>query len=335
MITLSIVTWNCETTIVDCLDSIKKQTIDDFQILIIDNNSEDNTVNIIQNYYDKRIQFHALNSNLGFTGGHNLALKHALGEFILFVNPDIVLRQDYLENAVFSFEQNPQFGCINGLLLQICDNLKTTIIDSAGLCFARSRRFFLRYSGQDIGDVRLSREEIFGCDGALPFYRSQMIKDLSINGEFFDEAFFAHKEDWDVAWRARLFGWKTIFEPKCVAWHVRSFRPGNLHSRKMQSPTTKIHAIKNQFYLIVKNDRMSDFLRDFPFIIARQLAIFIFSILTDIKSLKAYYLVVKNLPALLKKRREIKKRQRLVDNSPRKWLYTDNRLNSNGKNYKN
>jgi len=314
------VTWNNKSTIADCLDSIKNQTQKELQIIIIDNHSEDGTIQIIKGHDDNRIQFIQLNHNIGFAGGHNLALKHALGDYVLFINPDIIMQPNYIENAIISFLQNPTIGCIAGLLKQVSDGNKTNIIDSAGLCFARDRRFYLRYYGKDCRSLRLDREEIFGCDGALPFYRFEMIQDLSIDGDFFDESFFAHKEDWDISWRARLLGWNTLFEPTCIAWHVRSFRPNDLKSRNKQNDATRVNAIKNQYYLMIKNEDISSFLLDFPLIILRQFAIFIFIILRDFKSVRAYFLIIKNLPALFRKRKEIKLRQKVTGRSLRKWI---------------
>lgn len=323
MITISIVTWNNESTIFNCLNSILSQTVVETEIIIIDNNSKDNTVQIITNFNDSRIKLFPLTRNTGFTGGHNFALKQISKEteYILLANPDVILQPNYIEKALLIFSLYPHIGCISGLLLQNINGNPTFNIDSAGLCFSRSRRFFLRFYGKNSKDFELQRKEIFGCDGALPFYRKAMVRDLYVDYEFFDESFFCHKEDWDVSWRAQLLGWKTLFVPECIAWHVRSFRPNDPDSRKSQSTIIRIHSIKNQFFLIFKNENFNNFLFDFPFILARQIAIFFYVLTCDFKSIRAYWLVIKNFNTLIKKRKIIMQKRRISRLSLRQWLH--------------
>ncbi len=150
-----------------------------------------------------------------------------------------------------------------------------------------------------------------------------MIDDISIDGSFFDPAFFAHKEDHDIAWRSRLLGWTTVFEPTCLAYHPRVFRPGDLSVRKSLSSDIKFHAVKNDLLMLLKNEQLSNFARDFLYIIPRRLAIAAYSLFAERSSLAAYKYVAQRLGAVLQQRRQIQERARLSPSEIRRWIRDD------------
>ena len=135
-----------------------------------------------------------------------------------------------------------------------------------------------------------------------------MIDDLTFEGQFFDEMFFAHKEDHDISWRARLFGWKTVFDPGCIATHPRVFRPGNLQLRRRLTPELKYHAVKNDLLLLLKNEGGANFVRDFPHIVPRRLAILGYALLLEQRSLKSYWFVLRHWTEIMRARRRIRER---------------------------
>lgn len=303
-LTISIVTWNSADSIEACIDSILQQTFYDYELIIVDNNSSDKTSHHIRKYNDHRIQFTQLSTNTGYCGGHNITIQNSKSEFVLLVNPDVVLTPNYISNALISIQKDETIGTLCGLLLQGDINNNNVPIDGAGLQVTRTRRMLLRYHEKKLNTVHLKRTEVFGSDGALPLYRRKMIEDISINQKFFDEMFFAHKEDWDVSWRAHLQGWKTIFDPICVAKHPRHFKPGSLQLRKSISNTIKYHTIKNQLLLHIKNENKISVL-DFSLIIIRQVSIFIYLLFYERQSLKAYTFIVKNRRQILSNRQII------------------------------
>src|SRR5260370_31084723 len=77
-----------------------------------------------------------------------------------------------------------------------------------------------------------------------------MIGDVSIGGDFFDPDFFSYREDADVAWRSQLLGWRCIYTPAAVGWHVRSVVPGD---RRSITPSINMHSVKNRFLMRIKN----------------------------------------------------------------------------------
>lgn len=306
---VSIVTWNSEQTISACVESLLHQTYQDFKIIIVDNNSLDKTCEIIEHFADDRIHLNRRKENTGFCGGHNFSITNSSSEYILLVNPDVILYPDYIEKAIRRIESDARVGTVCGLLLQSEASDPNCVIDSAGLELKRSGVMRLKHHGKKISESRLELEKVFGADGALPLYRRLMTEDISYNGEFFDEMFFAHKEDWDVSWRAQIYGWNTLFDPSCIAIHPRHFKPKSLKVRSNISDEIKIHSVKNQLILLLKNEKASSFLLNCVFIIPRQLLIYMYILLFEQKSLKAYQFVYRNYKRIKAKRKVIQSRR--------------------------
>ncbi len=302
MVTISIVMWNSSDSIADCVQSLLDQKFQDFEILISDNNSTDDSYKVIESFNDSRITLFKLTSNTGFCGGHNNNIRKAQGDVVLLVNPDVIMTLDYLDNVLSVFSIDSKIGTVCGLLLQ---DAATNIIDSAGMIFKNNFRYKLRYYNDLISTKNLKIEEVDGADGALPIYRREMIRDISIDNSFFDERFFAHKEDWDISWRSKNYGWKTYFTPHAIAYHPRYFKPKKLKLRSQIPAFIKYHAIKNQFLLVMNNYFLpKDLMKLFHFFL-REIFVFSYLLCFERTSLKAYGYILKNWKTILGIRKKI------------------------------
>jgi len=299
---ISLVTWNSEKLLKDCLESVIRQTYKDFKLFIFDNYSTDNTISIVNDFLDTRFNLIRNNKNIGYCGGHNYVINNTDSEYVLLLNPDIILDDYYIELALKKIANYNDVGTLCGLLLQNKDN---EIIDSAGMNRTVDLRYSLRYHGKKCNEVLLKESFVDGADGALPLYSRKMIDDVKINANFFDEMFFAHKEDWDISWRSQKFGWQTLFSPECIAIHPREFKPSNLDIRKRLNKDIKYHAIKNQYILVIKNIKISkNYFNLFLFLI-RQIIVFVYVILNERKSLHSYEFILFNLNKIFKERRQL------------------------------
>ena len=305
---LSIVTWNSADVIEACLASVLAQTHADFTVWVVDNASADDTCARVAAVAaaDARVQLHRLARNTGFCGGHNYALDRTSSEAVLLVNPDIVMRPNYLARALGVLRGDAGIGTVCGLLLQ--SDGPNPRIDSTGLEALPDGRFRLRHHGQRLAETDLRPGLVDGADGALPLYRRAFIDDLRVEGQFFDERFFAHKEDWDIAWRGRLYGWRTVFEPGCRALHPREFRPADLRRRLRLDGSIKADAVKNQWLLLLKNPLPRQlpglWLRALP----RQLVILLYVLLLERPSLRAYRYVWQHRAGIWATRRLVQAR---------------------------
>ena len=306
---LSVVTWNSADSIEACLRSALAQTYTDFELWVVDNASADDTCARVQALAatDARLRLHALPENTGFCGGHNYAIDRTSTELVLLVNPDIEMAPDYLACAIAAMHADERIGTVCGLLVQTTE--ADPRIDSAGLLRLPGGRFGLRLHGQRLSEAGpLQPTEVAGADGALPLLRRRFIDDLRVEGSFFDPRFFAHKEDWDIAWRSQLYGWRTVFEPGCRALHPRQFIPVNLSVRRRLGGTIKADAVKNQWLLLLKNTPASQVPAMLAQAVPRQLFILGYLLLFERTSLRAVHYLWQHWRSVLASRRLVQRR---------------------------
>ncbi|MBO8132146.1 MAG: glycosyltransferase family 2 protein [Candidatus Marinimicrobia bacterium] len=302
---ISIVTYNSARVIEKCISSILSQNYNNYKIVVFDNNSSDNTYELIERFKDSRFELIKSDINLGYCGGHNFVINNTSSEYILLVNPDVIMLPNYIHNALNIMDQDSSIGTLCGLLLQNCINDTHCIIDGAGLNLNKDRTFSLRYHNRELGEVDLYTEEVAGADGALPLYRRKMIEDIKINGNFFDSSFFMHKEDWDVSWRSIHRGWKTVFAPQCIAIHPRTFRKDN---RENIDDYLKYHSKKNELVVLFSNEYFVNILLDIVFIVCRMFQTLLYTIIFEPRTIRYINYIIKNIHYVYKRRKIILRR---------------------------
>src|SRR5260370_13322758 len=163
------------------------------------------------------------------------------------------MERGFVQQLVESGELDRRVGTVCGRLLSAGLDLKPLnppLIDSTGIYFTPAMRHFDRgWHEPDDGRFR-EMEYVFGASGAAALYRLAMIADVSEDGNFFDPDFFAYREDADVAWRAQLLGWRCLYVPFAVGYHVRTAVPGN---RRSVPAVVNMHSVKNRFLMRVNN----------------------------------------------------------------------------------
>ncbi|MBP1157458.1 MULTISPECIES: glycosyltransferase family 2 protein [unclassified Paenibacillus] len=311
-VSVHIVTFNSEIYIHSCLESIFQQTYPIRNVIVVDNHSTDRTREILANYQD-RIEIILNSSNKGFAPAHNQAIQCSSCDYYLVLNPDIRLDQDYVSHLVEALNTQPEAGSSTGKLLSQNELGK---LDSTGLTINRARRAFDR--GQNEPANQWSKpSEVFGVSGAAGLYSKKMVEDISIDGEFFDEDFFAYKEDVDVSWRAQLMGWKAYYEPKALASHERGWKSG----KRMDQPLfVRRLSYINRYKMILKNDRFGYVcLHLFPLLFFEALS-FGYTLLKEPGLLPIWGDFFKKLPHLLNKRKQIQAKRRVRLEQVYQWF---------------
>lgn len=298
-VSVVLITWNSAQYLRRCLAAIAEQTHRDRELIVVDNASTDDSAALAASA-DTIIRN---NENRGFAAAANQGIAAASGEFVVLVNPDCFLAPDYIEKVVGAMGEKDGMG--TGTLLR-----ESGAVDSMGIRMTRT--------GRHLDMVAPSRErEVFGVSGAAAVYRMAFLRDVAIHGEVFDEDFFAYREDADLAWRGRLFGWRAIHVPEATAIHVRQVTPEN---RASVSPTINMHSVKNRFLLRLKNEGMYLALRNAPFELARDLVVFVALLTVERTSLPALSWLWKNRRRIMAKRREIQRRRRVSDRDLAVWF---------------
>lgn len=252
MVSVLIVTWNSAEYVEPCFASIDRQQYGDVEVVVVDNASTDATRECLRPREPKwRIIYN--DHNVGFAAGQNQAIRAARGEWLLCLNPDMLLADDFVGRLVEAGEAHPEAGSICGKLMRwdpANEPHQTHTIDSTGIYFTRNMRHLDRGAEETDHGQYDRAQYVFGATGAAAMFRRAFVEAVSVDGEFFDEDFFSYREDADLAWRAQVMGWKCLYVPTAVAWHVRRVTPG----RREQLPLAiNWHSLKNRFLMRGKN----------------------------------------------------------------------------------
>jgi GT2 family glycosyltransferase len=314
-ISIQVVTYNSAATIEACLRSALEQRGVDFEIRVLDNASADGTVDCVQ-----RLGVPVVHpgDNLGYAAGHNRLIDATESDYVLTLNPDVILQPGFLDAMGAALEADNSLGSASGCLLRV-ERLGDTPaqLDGYGLYMRRSRRQGLLGDGQPISARPTTQQPIFGPDGAVAFYRRAMLDDIRVLGEVFDADFFMHKEDVDVCWRAQLRGWASVSVPGAVAHHVRTFRPGQ---RGRVSPRMRFLGARNRYLLMLKNEIPAHFWRDLPHIAPYDAGIIGYLLLRERESLPALASAWGLRGRLLAKRRIIQAARRAEWQAVARWF---------------
>jgi GT2 family glycosyltransferase len=319
---ITIVTFNSARFIRKCLEHVFKQDYAHKEVIIVDNASADGTPEIIREFASvARVVYNR--SNVGFAAGQNQAIAMSNSEWVLTLNPDVRLTPNFLTMMVAAAKADTSAGSICGKLLAMSADFDIPVqpaFDSAGIYVTPNLRHFDR--GNQVPDRgQYDRfEYVFGGTGAACLYRREMIKDISIFSEFFDSGFFAYREDADVAWRAQLLGWKCLYTPFAIAYHVRNVLPSN---RKSLSPLINMHSVKNRWLLRIKNMTGDLYRRNWWPVTLRDMIVIGGCLLYEFGSLRAFPLVLKHFKWTWSKRRAIMSRRRATDAYISGWFSFD------------
>ncbi len=319
LVTVTIVTHNSRRFIEKCLASVYRQRCESFEVVILDNSSTDGTAELLSRHEESaRVIYRQ--DNTGFAAGQNEAVRAARGKWILTLNPDVVLEASFLTQMLQAGNRHPGIGVVCGRLLRATPELGIPLsprIDSTGIYFTPSLRHLDRgWNEPDDGRYRQT-EFVFGASAASALYRRSMIDDVSVGGDFFDPEFFAYREDADVAWRAQLLGWRCLYLPEAVGYHVRRVVPGY---RGQVPRLLRMHSVKNRFLMRIKNMTGDLYQRQFFSVMWRDLMVVGGCLIQERSSLPAFWRTLALLRRTLAQRREIMSRRRVSDAYLASWF---------------
>jgi GT2 family glycosyltransferase len=316
---VSIVTRNEEPFLRRCLESLDSQTVR-VKVGIFDNDSHDQTLDIARSFGISTVRS---KENVGYCRGHNLNLRQEDYDYALLLNADTVLDSDYIERMIDVLSANERVGMACGKIFRMDRNgekIKGStgyLLDTTGICFTPTQRHFDRGSNEeDLGQYDRA-EYVFGVSGAVLFCKREMIEDLKVGGEFLDEDFFAYREDADLAWRAQLRGWRSVYDPAAGARHCRAVLPAR--RRELES-LINYHSVKNRYLMRTKNMDRVVWRKCFPYLWLRDGGILVYMLLRERSSLAALSEVRQLKASTREKRRVIQESRTVSGDEIARWF---------------
>jgi GT2 family glycosyltransferase len=221
-ISVVLVSWNSEKYLVRCLDSLANQTFQDFEIIIVDNGSTDDTLNRLKTYKQGlHFTIKKLDANYGFAVANNIGIRLAQGKWVALLNVDAFPEPDWLEQLLRAAKEYPSYNFFSSRQIQAG---APHLLDGVGDSYHTSGLAWRNHYNQPVNQYGLYRQEVFSACAAASLY----LREDLINVGGFDEDYFSYFEDVDLGFRLRLWGGRCLYVPQAVVYHVGSASTGKL-----------------------------------------------------------------------------------------------------------
>ncbi len=258
-VSIIVINYNGKKYLDACLSSLEKQTYYNFEVIFVDNASIDGSADYVKAHFPS-VSIIENPENYGFAKGNNIGIGEAKGDLIAILNNDTEVTPGWVEELVRSINSDDNVGmCASKMMFM--KNRKT--INSTGICISRSGACWDRGMFECDDGQYESVGEVFGpCAGAA-MYRKSMLEEIGL----FDEDFHAYMEDADLAFRGRLAGWKCLYVPKAVVYHMHGGTAG------YETDYTIYYGNRNIIWNCIKNFPNKLLITSLLWIIGRNIAV--------------------------------------------------------------
>lgn len=261
-ISVIIPNYNGEKIIDGCIQSLLQQEYKDFNIIVVDNNSTDDSVKIIEEKYPS-ITLIKNNENLGFAAAVNIGIKASKSDFVALLNNDTEVDTKWLGNLYSVVSKDDKIFSASSKMIRFYER---DIIDDAGDQYNLLGWAYKRGDGASVDKFNKNKVVFSTCAGA-GLYRRKVFEEIG----YFDENFFAYLEDIDVSFRGNIHGYKNVYVNDAIVYHMVSATSGSRHNEFK----VKL-ASRNSIYLIRKNMPLIFTIINLPFLILGIIVKYIF-----------------------------------------------------------
>lgn len=339
---IHLLTWNGARYLPDLFESLDAQTYTKTTLRILDNGSTDGTIDYLRQHYPQSLIGRNV-TNRGFAPGHNQLIEFTLSRllnedaYILYINQDMILEPSAIEQMVHALHADESIAAVQPKVFrafgevtiddELTQSTHSDIIDTTGMQAKRGFRMVDRGSGElDKGQFD-QKTTIIAPTGTIGMFRTEAVRTLLVNGEFYDSDYFTYREDVDLAWRFARYGLQAAFVPSAICYHHRGMYGANKRSllrkfkdRWSRNPLLAGLSTRNQIYTVIKHIDFLNFILDFPWLVYDIILRSCYAIVFEPQARTLLWGAVSHLPHLLDKRRKIREKSRIKPKELRKWL---------------
>ena len=252
-VTVIIPNYRGEKYIRGCLDSLREQTEKDFRVIVVDNLSKDGSTDIIKQEYPE-VTLIELSDNFGFSRAVNEGIKASDTPFVILLNNDTKADSRFVESLLSVIKEDDRIFSVASRMLQM---LQPDRLDGAGDLYCALGWAYAR--GKDRSAVRYkTRADVFAACGGGAIYRRKILDEIG----WFDEFHFAYLEDVDIGYRARIMGYRNVYTPDAVVYHLGSGASGSRYN------DFKVRlSARNNMYIVMKNMPTPQIILNLPFLL--------------------------------------------------------------------
>ena len=300
LVSVIVLNFNAKEFLVNCIDSIFDSNYQNFEVILVDNASSDQTYQICKEKHPK-INLIINEKNLGYCGGNNIGIKSAKGEFIIILNPDTVVDPNWITEFLKSYKQfgdaiyQPKFLSMDDHKMLLSSG---QMINLFGFGFSRGKGTFEKKEDE-------KTHKIGYASGTCLFTSSSIMKKL----DFFDNFLFAYHDDLDLCWRAAMIKIPSYYVSNSIVFHPRegyAFKWNSLKFFLME---------RNRIYCMLTHFTRKTIFRMLPALILVDFGVFFFYLKKGMggQKIKATFSVIKNLKKINQKYNQIQKTRKLSD----------------------
>jgi GT2 family glycosyltransferase len=219
LVSILIPNWNGESVLPRCMEALAAQTCQDFEVIVVDDASTDNSVAFLREHYPQVVLVQ-MENNQGFASATNVGATHARGEWLALLNNDAFPEPDWLAALLAATQEHPEFTLFASQLVQAN---RPAYLDGTGDLYHISGMAWRRYYNFPLADAPQQPDEVFSPCAAAGLYRRDAY--LDVGG--LDEDFTSYHEDVDLGFRLRLQGHRCLYIPEAVVHHIGSATYGH------------------------------------------------------------------------------------------------------------
>ena len=214
LVSIIILNYNANQLILDCIESITKTNYENFEIIVVDNASTDNSHIKCKEKFEK-IRLIENEKNLGYCEGNNVGIKNAKGEFIVILNPDTIVHPDWLSELIRVYNEHGE-ALYQPKHLSL--NEKSVIMSTGNMMHIFGFGYAREKGKKDVNQYN-EIEQIGYASGTCLFAPVSVLNKIGL----LDPFIFLYHDDLDLGWRAAQLGIKSYYVPSSIIYHAESY----------------------------------------------------------------------------------------------------------------